>query len=307
MNFDIDYVFPYVNNTDEVWKRTFIDYCKKIDRTDKIDSINGQRYNDMGLLPSLVKCIKINMPWIRKIYIIVSNIEQLPKAIRDDEKVHVVLHKDIIPQRYLPTFNSTTIEMFIPKIDGLAEHFIYGNDDMFPVDKLNYTDFFNEDGTKIRINWHKEKLKLLPQQFRKVCYNNNKILIDSFGFNPQLGEKEFFRPLHGVTPMLRSHCEVVMSKCGERISKNIKAFRSDKQCNQYIFPLYEKFTDNVENTSLKLKYLSNSNSLDDICFAIEDARNDIICINDTGGDYRQENIKYKAYIIRSFEKRLSNN
>ena len=38
-----------------------------------------------------------------------------------------------MPQQCLPTFNSTTIEMFLPKIPDLAEHFIYGNDDMYPM------------------------------------------------------------------------------------------------------------------------------------------------------------------------------
>ena len=304
--FDIDYVFPYVNNNEEVWRKSFKDYCIKINRQDKLETINGQRYEDLGLLTTLVKCIKTNLSFIRKIHIIVSNIEQLPQEIIDDEKVNVVLHKDIIPEQYLPTFNSTTIEMFIPYIKDLAEHFIYGNDDMFPVGKLDYTSFFNEDGSKIRLGINRNKLKLLPNQFRKVCYNNNKLVIGCFNFANDLKEKEYWRPTHSITPMIKSHCLIVLDKCNDKILKHLNAFRTDKQHNQYIYPLYEKFNDNVEQPNARLCYVSCSNNLDEVCASIEDKNVDIICINDTSGQYRNELIKYKSYIYNSFVRRLSN-
>ena len=52
------------------------------------------------------------MPWIRNLYLIVSNKEQVPAWV-NQENVKIVLHEDIIPAQFLPTFNSTAIEMFI--------------------------------------------------------------------------------------------------------------------------------------------------------------------------------------------------
>ena len=46
--------------------------------------------------------------------------------------------KQFIPNNFLPTFNSCTIEMFIGNIKGLSEYFIYGNDDMFFVNYCNH-------------------------------------------------------------------------------------------------------------------------------------------------------------------------
>lgn len=304
MSFDIDYVFPYVNNTEEVWIKSFMTYCSKINRQDKFDTINGQRYTDMGLLPILIKCIKMNMSWVRKIHIIVSNIEQLPQGIREDEKVNVVLHKDIIPSEYLPTFNSTTIEMFIQNIEGLAEHFIYGNDDMFPVSKLEPTDFFSEDGTKIKINFHKERLQVLPSQFRRVCYNNNKTLIKSFGLNTELKDREFFRPLHSITPMLKSHCIEVADKCRDTVYAHLNAFRTDKQHNQYIYPVYEYFCSNTESSSVAFKYVSCKNTVDEVVDAVLNESNQVVCINDTPSEHRHEIIVSKSKILEAFEKRL---
>ena len=58
----------------------------------------------------------------------------------NQENVNIVLHEMIIPQDLLPTFNSTTIEMFLPLIPDLAEHFIYGNDDIFVLKPTQPTD-----------------------------------------------------------------------------------------------------------------------------------------------------------------------
>ena len=56
----------------------------------------------------------------------------VPKILNlNAPKLHVVRHDEFIPQEYLPTFSSHTIEMNIHRIPGLAEHFVYFNDDMF--------------------------------------------------------------------------------------------------------------------------------------------------------------------------------
>lgn len=302
--FDVDYVFPYVDNSESVWRKSFIDYCKKIGREDKLEIIDGARYTDLGLLPTLIKCIELNLPWVRKIHIIVSNIEQLPVQIRNNPRVHVVLHKDIIPQKFLPTFNSTTIEMFVPRIEGLAEHFIYGNDDMFPLNKLKKADFFSEDGERIKIGFHTNKLKITSNQFRHVCFNNNKLIIDNFGFQGILKEKEYYRPYHSITPCIKSDCIEVLDKCKDSIYKVIKAFRTKNQYNQYIYPVYENFNHRVDLPVLNYKYVGYENSLDEICMAVEDHTVDFICINDTYGNYRDEILKYKEYVKKSFNKRL---
>jgi len=47
---------------------------------------------------------------------------------------------------YLPTFNSHVIEAHLHKIDGLAEHFIYFNDDVFVARPLPVGHFFKSNG-----------------------------------------------------------------------------------------------------------------------------------------------------------------
>ena len=305
--FDIDYVFTYVNNNEPIWQASFKKYCIDHDCITKLDSINGSRYNDMGLLPFLVEGIKKNMPWIRKIHIVVSNVEQLPKNIVDDERVHVVVHNDIIPSRYLPTFNSQTIEMFLPMIEGLSEHFIYGNDDMFPIGPLSPLDFFNEDGTKIRVNIKQYKLTLISNTFRKVCFNNTKDVITSFGFktNLNLDKKQYYRPYHSISPMLKSHCMEVWNKCKSLIEAHLNAFRTSKQHNQYIFLIYSYLIGCVEPTPYVFKYVSCANPPMEIIKEILNTNNQVICINDNPELYRSEIVEKKLMIQNAFRERLS--
>ena len=57
----------------------------------------------------------------------------------------MVKHTDFIPNEYLPTFNSHTIELNLHRIKGLSENFVYFNDDMYILKSLNEKYFFKND------------------------------------------------------------------------------------------------------------------------------------------------------------------
>ena len=57
-------------------------------------------------------------------------------------KLHIVNHKDYIPEEFLPTFNANTIELNLHRIEGLADQFVYFNDDMFVTNYVKPAEFF---------------------------------------------------------------------------------------------------------------------------------------------------------------------
>lgn len=289
-NEPIDYVFPFVDNKEAVWLKSFKDCCLRTHNTEKLKSVNGERYEDLGLLKYLLKAIEKNLPWIRKIHLIVSNEEQVPSWV-DRNKVNVVLHKDIIPAKYLPTFNSTTIEMYIRRIPDLAEYFIYGNDDMYPLNPLEPSEFFTKDG-KIKLDFECRKRKDV-NQFDHVCYNNYRDVLKGLGKHPE--DNLFLKPVHGLTPMIKSHCWECAETLGSLLfTDNITPFRNGRQHNQYIYPLWEKYKYGVSYTSLNFKYVSMVNGLDAICSAILNEENDVLCFNDCTSSNR-------GYIIRNID------
>ncbi len=143
---NIDLVYCWVDNSDTRWQQKFDSYLDSNKNYDP-DSIDKCRFSNNNELLYSLRSVEKNAPWIHKIYIITDN--QLPKWLNTkNKKIQIVNHKDIIPEEYLPLFNSNAIESRIPFIKGLSEYFLYANDDTFfwnPVDK----EFFFEDGKPI--------------------------------------------------------------------------------------------------------------------------------------------------------------
>ena len=108
----MDIVITYVNGLDPIWQS---DYEKHTNQP-----VLVKRFRDWGTLRYLFRGIAENMSFIRKVHLVVSHESQVPEWINRDE-VHIVLHKDIIPAEYLPTFNCNPIEMHLHCIEDLDE------------------------------------------------------------------------------------------------------------------------------------------------------------------------------------------
>ena len=133
----IDFVITWVDGNDIEWQQKKKKYESR--KNDK-DANNIIRYRDYGLLKYWFRSVEKFAPWVNKIYLITDH--QVPKWLRENDKLIVVFHDDYIPEKYLPTFNSNVIELFMHRINGLSEHFVYFNDDMYIVDDVNVNDFF---------------------------------------------------------------------------------------------------------------------------------------------------------------------
>lgn len=266
MGHKIDMVIPYVDNTDKVWQKIFIEFCKNNRLENKIADLHTDRYEDIGLINYQLKLINKNMPWVNKIYLLLMNREQAPKDLPSN--VEIVYHARFIPQRYLPTFNSTTIEMFLWNIPNLSEYFIYANDDMLPIKPLKEEDFFTEDG-KIKLSWWEEKSCELFNVFRYQCHNSYSHTLIRLG--KQFDRTKYYRPEHSMTPMIKSHCQQAYNLLQDLITKHIRAFRTEYQYNQYIYPVYEKAMYGSCNSSIDFLYTQLRDGID--------LDHDIVCVN----------------------------
>ena len=143
---DIDLVYLWVNGNDPQWlaKRNA---C--IGKTEEKSAVNCDgRYADNDELKYSLRSIDKYAPWLRRIFIVTDN--QVPVWLDTaNPKVRIVDHKEIMPDVCLPCFNSAVIEHFLYRIPGLAEHFIYANDDMFINKPVTPETFFGKDGLPI--------------------------------------------------------------------------------------------------------------------------------------------------------------
>jgi Stealth protein CR2, conserved region 2/Stealth protein CR1, conserved region 1/Stealth protein CR3, conserved region 3 len=143
---DIDVVVTWVDGADPAWlakKNQFANEGRNVELAK--DATNTQRWHDSGTLQLVLRSIEQNMPWVRRIYLVTDG--QTPRWLKPDDRLHLINHADIFGEsvRY-PTFNSHAIETRLHHVPGLAEHFIYFNDDVIVTKPLTPSDFFHEDG-----------------------------------------------------------------------------------------------------------------------------------------------------------------
>lgn len=137
----IDIVITWVDSNDPKWIEEYNKYVPEGKK--KIDADFNKRYNENGLLKFVLRSIEKNCKWVNKIYLVTCG--HLPEWINVTDNLVHVNHIEFIPDKYLPTFNSATINFNLHRINGLSEKFIYANDDMIFLNNTKETDFFRKD------------------------------------------------------------------------------------------------------------------------------------------------------------------
>lgn len=294
---NIDFVVPYVNCEDEQWRKQYEEQSLLHGR--KIMK-NSVRYRDYGTFKYLFRGIAENMPWIRTVHLIVQSESQVPKWINRDT-VHIVLHDQIINYRNLPTYNSGTIEMYINNIPGLSEYFLYGNDDMFPLNPTTPEDWFDGNGNP------KIKIRTCPfapnhKMYRHMLKNTENVCRDILGKNHV--NNKVLRADHNINPMRKSTWDYVWQKAGEKLENSCSTFREAKNITQEISNFYSYLSGNYTLHTRQNKYIEfKARSYDEISKLITHSQYHCLCINDTGCD---DFDKTKRILVKSFEKKYPN-
>lgn len=282
----MDIVITYVNGLDPEWQKDYEKYTNI--------PILEKRFRDWGTLKYLFRGIEKNMPFIRKVHLVVSQESQVPEWI-DRNEVNIVLHKDIIPEEHLPTFNCNPIEMHLHRINGLDEEYLYFNDDIFPMKPCKPEDFFKGGCGLLGMSRHLFALNM----FKKICNNSNRIARKALGLSPSLF---FLRPQHICTPMLKSECENVYSIAKKEITESLTRTREENNLNQYLFLDYMYLKGRLINKRISKKHFSlGVASESKICKFLENPTHALTCINDV--HMSEERFKsVQATLINTFEK-----
>ncbi len=124
---------------DPKWQQEFAKYSGE--KGNSKNGVSKARFRDYGFLKYWFRGVEKFAPWVRKIHFVTCG--QKPVWLDTaNPRIHLVDHRDIIPERFLPTYNSGVIERYIHKIPGLAEHFIYFNDDFYIIRPVTPERFF---------------------------------------------------------------------------------------------------------------------------------------------------------------------
>jgi hypothetical protein len=147
VDFPIDVVYTWVDGTDPAWlarKREALEADAGERMTE--DAAADLRFVAHDELRHSLRSLERYAPWVRHVYLVTDR--QRPAWLREDHPgLTVVDHTDIAPAgTRLPSFNSQAIEANLHRIDGLSEHFLYFNDDVFLSSPVTPELFFNPNG-----------------------------------------------------------------------------------------------------------------------------------------------------------------
>lgn len=182
VRFPIDVVYTWVDGSDPMWQRRRSAYEGG---GYHVESANAARYISRDELRYSLRALQQNAPWVRNVYVVTDR--QRPGWLNDSHpRITVVDHSEIFDDpSALPTFNSHAIESRLHHIDGLSEHFLYFNDDMFLGCPVTPQTFFLSNGmTRTFLSpsqlpgW---ELTLGDRPVDAAGKNNRRIILDNFG------------------------------------------------------------------------------------------------------------------------------
>jgi Stealth protein CR2, conserved region 2/Stealth protein CR3, conserved region 3/Stealth protein CR4, conserved region 4/Stealth protein CR1, conserved region 1 len=184
VGFAIDVVFSWVDGSDPAFSSGRARLLARAVLGDGDDA--DARIRQIDELRYALRSVDQNAPWVRRVFIATDS--RLPDwLIADHPKVSVVRASEHFSDpRVLPTFNSHAVESQLHRIDGLAEHFLYCNDDMFFGRPVAPSMFFTPAGisrfieSPIRIGGGTVNTSLSGHE--NSARNNRRLLADRFGY-----------------------------------------------------------------------------------------------------------------------------
>ncbi|MBR1869675.1 MAG: hypothetical protein IJ799_06405 [Bacteroidales bacterium] len=261
----MDIVITYVDGLDPAWQKVY-------EETVGV-SMNQKRFRDWGTLPYLLRGIEKYMPFIRNVWLVVAMDSQVPSWV-DRERVKVVLHRDIIPEHLLPLFNAGSIEIFLPRITGLDEEFLYFNDDFFPLRPSRPSDFFRDGRICTGYKAHLFATSL----FKKRVWTSDRAARRFAGLRPS---PVFHRPQHICSPMLRSVCLDLYEREAQEICASVTPLRTPDNFNQCLYMDYLYYTGHALNRPISRKFFSMAtHDIDGIRRFMLAPGADFMCVND---------------------------
>lgn len=325
-NYDIDIVMPWVDGNDPEWQKEFNKYALEKSR---ITDANVDRYRDWDLLKYWFRGVEKFAPWVRTVHFVTSG--QKPAWLNiNAPKLHWVKHEDFIPKQFLPTFSARPIELNFHRIEGLAEHFVYFNDDFFLINDTPRERFFRNGLPCDMAVCH--QISPLNNVLAHTVVNNMCCINETFNkrqvirknwtkwFNPRYGAMQiltilsypwsmfsYFYDFHLPYAYRKSIFEEVWNKYEDRLEKeSMTRFRYISNCNQSLMRSWQlvkgEFTPyNVCKDSIYFGI--NDSEINRIAQCIKGKKKNIVVLNDDEKNIKDFEFCQKS-LIEAFEQIL---
>lgn len=298
---DIDFVVTWVDMNDPAWQAEFLKYQNPQNHK---NGTSKARFRDNGFLRYWFRGIEKFAPWVRKIHFVTCG--QKPEWLdTSNPKIHLVDHKNFIPEEILPTYNSVVIERYLHKIPDLAEHFVYFNDDFYIINHVEQERFFRNglpcdiavfDYNPAWSQWYvtlKNNIKIINRHFNKkevMAQWRDKWFDNCYGtkrrWNYLLKFYNKFITLrvpHNAQPYLKSTFEEVWAAAEKELTEtSANRFRALSDYTPELFRTWQICRGNFEpyNTYCDTKMFPLMVRAKQAIKAIRQQKYTLVCLND---------------------------
>ncbi|WP_334684538.1 stealth family protein [Mycetocola sp. CAN_C7] len=281
VSFDIDMVFSWVDGSSEEFQRARAKRMQSYVVGDGDDS--DARFRQINELKYALRSVYMFAPWVRRIFIVTDS--PRPAWLAEHPSVTLVRSEDhFADTSVLPTHNSHAVEAQLHHIDGLAEHFLYSNDDMFFGRPIAPDIFFSPGGitkfveaaTRIGLGDSDPS----RSGYENAARVNRGLLRERFG-------KVTTRHLeHSAAPMRRSVLQELENEFPEEFARTAASrFRSatDISVTNSLYHYYGLMTGRaVVQTTARVKYIETTlrSALPSMQRLLKRRDQDMFCLND---------------------------
>lgn len=310
----IDFVITWVDGSDREWLKEKALYDTTVD----VDN-SAERYRDWELLRYWFRGVEKFAPWVRKIHFVTWG--HVPEWLEmEHPKLHIVRHEDYIPKEYLPTFNSAVIELYLHKIEGLSNHFVYFNDDFYLIDDVRPNDYFKHDKPCDMLAFQPVVANPNNPVMSHIYMNNAVTLCKYFnkrenvkkhpgnyyklGYPPlyffyNMLEMAFplytgFYTVHNPSPFCKSTFEEVWEREEEQLKEmSTHRFRNKNDVSPYLFREWQKLSNRFVPTNVlkDFGYFEVAQDNHKLINSIKKQKKKMICINDAKLDADFDRVK----------------
>jgi UDP-glucose 4-epimerase len=281
VSFDIDLVFSWVDGSDDEFLKERARRMQSYVVGDGDDS--PARYRQIDELKYALRSVYAYAPWIRRIFIATDS--PAPSWLAEHPRVTIVRSEQFFADTsVLPTHNSHAVESQLHNIDGLAEHFLYSNDDMF-FGRAVRPDLFFSPGGLTKFVEATTRIGLGDSHpgrsgFENAARVNRQLLLNRFG-------KVTTRHLeHCAAPLRRSVIAELENEFPEDFSRTAASrFRSatDVSVTNSLYHYYALMVGKaVQQNGAKVRYIETTlrsarDAMDELLLRRDQ---DMFCLND---------------------------
>jgi hypothetical protein len=280
---DVDMVFSWVDGSSSEFQRQRAAQMEGyvVGEGDE----GAARYRHVDELRYALRSVHMYAPWVRRIFIATDS--PRPAWLADDPRVTVVPSEEFFADTSaLPIHNSHAVEAQLHHIDGLAEHFLYSNDDMFFGRAVEPELFFSPAGISRFVECDVRIGSGSPATHRSG--HDNALRVNRALLHERFGRTITHDLEHCATPLRRSVMSELERAFPEDFARTAASrFRSatDISVTNSLYHYYAMFTGRaVATTAPRTRYFQTTlaESLRRMERLSERTDVDMFCLNDGG-------------------------